>query len=68
MDKDIAKDTLAEMGTLASIFADPETLDEISEILDPTDFYETANETIYALMLRMREEGRTFTLLVLFQS
>ncbi len=58
MDNEIAKDSLAETGTLASIFADPESLDSISEILDPTDFYETANETIYALMLRMREEGK----------
>lgn len=57
-DNNIAKDTLAETGTLASIFADPESLDEISEILDPTDFYETANEIIYALMLRLREEGK----------
>lgn len=54
----IAKDTLAEMGTLASIFADPETLDDISEMLLPSDFYETSNEIIYALMLRMREEGK----------
>lgn len=57
-ENNIAKDTLAETGTLASIFADPETLDDISEILLPTDFYETANEIIYALMLRMREEGK----------
>lgn len=58
MEDKIAKDSLAEMGTLASIFADPESLDEISEILVPSDFYETANEIIYALMLRMREEGK----------
>lgn len=57
-ENNIAKDTLAETGTLASIFADPDTLDDISELLLPTDFYETANETIYALMLRMREEGK----------
>lgn len=54
----ISKDDLAEKGTLASIFDDPEIIDEVSEILAPDDFYEAANETLYALMLNFRELGK----------
>jgi replicative DNA helicase len=54
----ISKDDLAEKGTLASIFDDPEVIDEVSEILAPEDFYEAANETLYALMLAFREQGK----------
>lgn len=54
----ISKDELAERGALASIFDDPEIINEVSEILTPEDFYEVANQTLYALMLIFRETGR----------
>lgn len=61
MAKETSKDLLAEQGTLASIFDEPEYLDEISEILEPADFHEPANETLYATMLMFRDAGKSIT-------
>lgn len=59
MANETSKDLLAETGALASIFDDPTYLDEISEILEPSDFHEPANETLYTTMLTFREAGKS---------
>lgn len=55
---EVSKDLLAENALLASIFDDPEALDYVSEIVQPEDFYEPANATIYEIMLNFRERGK----------
>lgn len=56
---------LAEKGTLASIFDEPEIIDEVSEIISPDDFYEAANEIIYTIMLQFREQGKAINPIVI---
>jgi replicative DNA helicase len=56
--KTTSYDDLAEKGVLGSIFDDPEVIEEVSEILAPDDFYETANEIIYTMMLNFLENGK----------
>lgn len=50
-------DIKAEEGVIASIFASPEELDLVADILVPEDFGEPRNETIYKAMLAVAAEG-----------
>lgn len=50
-------DIKAEEGVIASIFAAPEELDLVADILVPEDFGEPRNETIYKAMLAVAAEG-----------
>jgi len=43
----------AEQGVLASIMIDPRTLDEVSDILQPEDFYRDGHRIIYKAMLEL---------------
>lgn len=53
-------DALAEQAVLATIFSEPEKLDELTEIIQPEDLYEVRNATIFEAALELREDGRSW--------
>lgn len=53
-------DALAEQAVLAALFSTPEMLDNLSEIIQPDDFYEVRNATVFQSALELRENGKPY--------
>lgn len=51
-------DTGAEQATIASLLLDPSRLDEVSEIVQPEQFYTEINRELYRHLLAMDRSGR----------
>jgi replicative DNA helicase len=47
----------AECGVLGSIIIDPEAIVQVSDFLQPEDFYRDAHRTIYEVILRLYQSG-----------
>lgn len=60
MSQESAKDLLAEQGILVGLFSDASIIDDIADMIKPSDFFDTKNETIYTTILQLREEGKSF--------
>ena len=54
-----------EQGVLGAVFFRPENIDELAGGLEPEHFYEPLHGDIFALMRKLREEGRAVTPLTL---
>lgn len=50
-------DALAEQAIIASLFSEPEKLDELAETLEPNDFHEVSNSTVYDIALQLQQQG-----------
>ncbi|WAA09551.1 replicative DNA helicase [Fervidibacillus albus] len=48
----------AEQAVLGAIFLEPQVLTVASEILIPEDFYKTAHQILFAVMLQLNDEGK----------
>jgi len=48
---EVPQNRRAEMAVLGSVLADPSALAEVSDLLQPSDFYRPAHETIYHVIL-----------------
>ncbi|WAA12279.1 replicative DNA helicase [Fervidibacillus halotolerans] len=48
----------AEQAVLGAIFLEPEVLTVASEILIPEDFYKTAHQILFSVMLKLNDEGK----------
>ncbi len=57
---DMLRNDLAEQALLASIFNNPEIFGGISEIINPTDFYEPRNEILYSTVYTLYANGKKF--------
>lgn len=53
-------DALAEQAVLAALFSTPEMLDNLSEIIQPEDFYEVRNAVVFQSALELREDGKPY--------
>lgn len=53
----IPHDSSAEKAVLGAIFIDPQAIADVSGILDPEDFYERANQIVYAAMLELSDKA-----------
>jgi replicative DNA helicase len=53
-------DALAEQAVLAALFSTPEMLDNLSEIIQPEDFYEVRNSVVFQSALELRENGKPY--------
>lgn len=53
----IPHDSSAEKAVLGAIFIDPQAIADVSGILDPEDFYERANQIVYAAMLELSDRA-----------
>jgi len=53
----------AEQAVLGAIFLEPESLTVASEILLPDDFYRSAHQKIYAVILKLSDEGKAVDLI-----
>lgn len=53
-------DALAEQAVLAALFSSPEMLDDLSEIIQPDDFYEVRNAVVFQSALELRENGKSY--------
>lgn len=51
---------LAEQAVLAALFSTPELLDDLSEIIQPEDFYEVRNSVLFEAALELRENGKSY--------
>lgn len=57
----LPQNELAEKALLANIFTTPETINEISEILAPQDFYEPKHELIYETIISLHENNQDYS-------
>jgi replicative DNA helicase len=53
-------DALAEQAVLAALFSTPDMLDNLSEIIQPEDFYEVRHAVVYQAALELRENGKAY--------
>lgn len=53
-------DALAEQAVLAALFSTPDMLDNLSEIIQPDDFYEVRNSVVFQSALELRENGKPY--------
>lgn len=53
-------DALAEQAVLAALFSTPEMLDNLSDIIQPEDFYEVRNSVVFQSALELRENGKPY--------
>lgn len=51
---------LAEQAVLAALFSTPEMLDDLSEIIQPDDFFEVRNSVVFECALELRENGKGY--------
>lgn len=51
---------LAEQAVLAALFSSPEMLDDLSEIIQPDDFFEVRNAVVFESALELREDGKSY--------
>lgn len=58
MDRIPPQNIEAEQAVLGAIFLEPSALITASEILSPTDFYRSANQKIFSVMLKLSDEGK----------
>lgn len=54
-----------EQSILADCIIDPDSLDDISDILIPNDFYKTAHQKIYSAMLELKRKDEFFDFVTL---
>ncbi len=47
----------AERGVLGSVLLENETIDEVADLLEPSYFYNDANQRIYSAISRLHEDG-----------
>lgn len=52
-----ARNELAEKALLASLFNNPEIVGDISDLLEPTEFFEPKHELIYNTIIKLYEKG-----------
>lgn len=57
MEKQVPNNLEAEMAVLGSIIIDPESYDQVSDILEAADFYRDAHRLIYESIVRLRAAG-----------
>ncbi|MDD6416334.1 MAG: replicative DNA helicase [Lactobacillus porci] len=55
----VPHDAAAEKAVLGAIFIDPEAINDVSAVLEATDFYDHANRIIYSAMLKLADEGQS---------
>jgi len=55
------KNELAEKAVISSLINNPDVVGDISEILDPNEFFEPKNELIYSTIIKLYSEGRDFS-------
>lgn len=60
--------SLIEKGVLAAVLDDAEVAGVVAEILDPLDFVEPRNETIFRKVMQFYTEGRPFDILQMTHS
>jgi len=58
-------DNMAEKSVLGSVILQPERLDEVASILQPTDFFDSENRSIYRAMLDLRTDGKPIDVITL---
>ena len=58
LDRQPPRSVEAEQGVLGSILLMPDACDDVALILRPEDFYDDANQKVYAHMLAMHDAGR----------
>ena len=58
LDRQPPRSLESERGVLGSILLMPDTCDDVALILRPDDFYDDANQKVYAHMLAMHDAGR----------
>ena len=57
MEKLLPQNIEAECGVLGSIIIDPEAIVQVSDFLQPEDFYRDAHRTIYEVILHLYQSG-----------
>lgn len=57
MEKLLPQNIEAECGVLGSIIIDPEAIVQVSDFLQPEDFYRDAHRTIYEVILHLYQNG-----------
>ena len=53
-------DALAEQAVLAALFSAPDMLDNLTEIIQPDDFYEVRNAVVFEAAIELRENGKSY--------
>jgi replicative DNA helicase len=53
-------DALAEQAVLATIFTNPEMLDDLHDIIQPSDFFEERNKIIFEAAITLQENGKSY--------
>lgn len=57
----------AERGVIGSILLDPEMCDEVVLLLRPDDFYSQSNQTLFAQLVAMHDEGSRIDTMLLIE-
>ena len=66
-DRQLPTSMEAERNTLGSILVLPEVCDDVSLILHPDDFYDSAHRTLYTHIKDMYEEGERIDMTLLVE-
>ena len=61
INRPLPHDPEAEQGTLQACFADPEAVDRVCKIINPTHFYRRGHAIIFEKLVALRDGGRWFT-------
>ena len=61
INRPLPHDPEAEQGVLQACFADPEAVDRVCKIINPSDFYSRGHAIIFERLVALRAGGRWFT-------